>query len=1060
MDGSEATKATGSWVWRAYLALGIILALVYTLLPDRPPFPHAGFQVVGVVSSLAVLGGILVNRPGRAWPWCLLLANLVLFTSGDAIWNYYELVLEIETPFPAVPDAVYIGGYFAMIASMALFIRSRRSGPDAGSMIDATIIATGVGVVSWIYFMEPYANDPSMTLFSRLVSVAYPLMDVLALALVARLLLAPGKRPVSFYLLSVGLLLQLVTDTAYVTLVLNGKYFTGHPIDIGWIGFYTLVGLAALHPSMRGLSDPDPRWQAKLTGWRIGLLAVASLLAPGVLAVQYLSGEGVGESVNVPVIAGASALLFMLVLARVVGLVRKHERAVVREKTLRRSGAALVGALDREGTYSAALDAAIELLRSTPEVRVGLALGSEVGMTVVASAGLRAPEIEGQPFDVEALPTPLRQRFLGNRSVEMREGVTSDAALEDVRAFPERRSFFAIPLFVQGKLRGMMGVTSGASLSEEVKDGLEALGAQVALALESASLREDLHERRSEARFRSLVQNSSDMILILDTEGVARYVSPSYERVLGHKPEDVLGTDGSRILHPDDNERVREFIARVLEKPGLHPPMRIRVRHEDGSWRHLESTLNNLIDDPNVRGIVVNSRDVTERKEIEEQLTHQAFHDALTGLPNRALFMDRLEHTLARAERSSRAAAVLFLDLDRFKVVNDSLGHEIGDKLLLAVGVRLQNCLRPEDTVARIGGDEFAILLEDVPDADYAVQTASRITAALEAPFFVEGKEMVVTTSIGIVLGSSTADDPSDLLRDADLAMYRAKDRGKARYELFDPSMNAHALHRLELENQLRRAVERGELRVYYQPKVDLASGNIAGTEALVRWEHPERGLVSPAEFIPLAEETGLILPLGKWVLGEACRQAKEWQGRKPGASQAISVNLSARQFQQKNLVEEISEVLRETGLQPSCLIVEITESVLMEDAAANGATLLKLKDLGVRVAIDDFGTGYSSLSYLKRFPVDVLKIDRSFVRGLGEDAGAGAIVQAVIDLGDALGLELVAEGIETAEHAELLRKMGCHIGQGFYFAKPLPAAQAAEKLLLAPPLMTAPDAP
>lgn len=439
--------------------------------------------------------------------------------------------------------------------------------------------------------------------------------------------------------------------------------------------------------------------------------------------------------------------------------------------------------------------------------------------------------------------------------------------------------------------------------------------------------------------------------------------------------------------------------------------------------------------------------DITERKALEDQLAYQAFHDALTGLPNRALLTDRLEHALARAERSESSVAVLFLDLDRFKIVNDSLGHEVGDELLKAVGRRLQRCLRPEDTAARIGGNEFVVLLEDIASASYAVRVAERIIAALRTPFDVAGHEMVVTTSIGIAL-SSHGHGASDLLRDADVAMYRAKDKGKARYQVFDPSMNALAMRRLELENQLRRGIERGELRVYHQPKVEISDGRVVGMEALVRWEHPERGLIPPAEFVALAEETGLILPLGRWVLEEACRQAKEWQELYSDCRPTMSVNLSARQLQQPNLLEEISEVLGATELEPCGLVLEITESVIMEDAEANIATLEGLKGLGVKLAIDDFGTGYSSLAYLKRFPVDVIKIDRSFVHGLGVSPKEAAIVQAVIDLAEALGLEPIAEGIESAEQARQLLEMGCYVGQGYHFTRPLPSTEATNLLL------------
>ncbi len=384
--------------------------------------------------------------------------------------------------------------------------------------------------------------------------------------------------------------------------------------------------------------------------------------------------------------------------------------------------------------------------------------------------------------------------------------------------------------------------------------------------------------------------------------------------------------------------------------------------------------------------------------------------------------------------------------MDRFKIVNDSLGHEGGDELLEAVGQRLWGCLRPEDTAARIGGDEFVVLLEDIGSASDAVRVAERIIAALQIPFDVAGHEMVVTTSIGIALASSGY-GASDLLRDADVAMYRAKDEGKARYQVFTPSMNAHAMRRLELENQLRRAVESGELRVYYQPKVEMSDSRVVGMEALVRWEHPERGIVSPAEFISLAEETALILPLGRWVLEEACRQGREWQ-ELYDYPLTMSVNLSAKQFQQPNLVGEISDVLRVTGLKPCYLVLEITESVLIEHAQANIATLQRLRDLGVQLAIDDFGTGYSSLDYLKRFPMDILKIDRSFVSELEQSPVDTAIVQAVIDLARALCLEPVAEGVETAEQARQLRDMGCRICQGYFFAKPLPSTEAAAFLV------------
>jgi diguanylate cyclase (GGDEF)-like protein len=425
---------------------------------------------------------------------------------------------------------------------------------------------------------------------------------------------------------------------------------------------------------------------------------------------------------------------------------------------------------------------------------------------------------------------------------------------------------------------------------------------------------------------------------------------------------------------------------------------------------------------------------------LEQQLPHQAFHDTLTGLPNRALFLDRLTQALVRMQRTGHRIAVLFLDLDRFKVVNDSLGHTTGDQLLVAVAQRLVACLRPGDTVARWGGDEFTVLLDDRANATQATHIAQRILDALAPAVMLDGRCIVTTPSIGIAVSTGDETGPDDLLRAADLAMYHAKARGKAQYQLFDARMSVEVVERLELEADLRQALERGEFEVMYQPKVALQRGEVTGFEALLRWHHPTRGLISPAQFIPLAEETGLILPIGHWVLKQACRQATRWQAATPGAPPlTINVNLSARQVQQPGWVAEIDGILAEAGLAPGCLVLEITESVVMDDAAANSVLLGKLKALGVHLAIDDFGTGYSSLNYLKRFPVDVLKIDKAFVDGVGQDVEATAIVEAVITLAHTLGMEVVAEGVETAVQVDQLCRLGCDVGQGYYFAKPLP---------------------
>ena len=457
-------------------------------------------------------------------------------------------------------------------------------------------------------------------------------------------------------------------------------------------------------------------------------------------------------------------------------------------------------------------------------------------------------------------------------------------------------------------------------------------------------------------------------------------------------------------------------------------------------WAVLRQRVRRLLHESRVEGAL---------RALEAELRHQSLHDPLTGLPNRALFMDRLQHARARAERQQRAIAVLCLDLDHFKLINDSLGHDAGDRALKVAADRMRGCLRSSDTVARFGGDKFMILLEGITDSSSAVAVADAIVARLEEPLTLGEREVTTTGSIGVAVSFPGQDRPADLPRDADLALYHAKANGRSRTAMFDPSMSASALARLDLQSDLRRALERGEFTVYYQPKVVLRTGQIVAVEALARWQHPTRGLVPPAQFIPVAEEIGLIVPLGRWVLTEACRQMRAWQARLPAAPPLdISVNLSAQQFQHPELVADVGRILRETGLEPARLELELTESTIMEHGGSNLLTLQALKRLGVQLAIDDFGTGYSSLSYLKRFPVDTLKIDRSFVAGLGRDPDDTAIVAAIQTLAHTLNLVVVAEGIETDEQVVLLRALGCEQGQGYHFGRPL-GGDAAESLLL-----------
>jgi len=560
------------------------------------------------------------------------------------------------------------------------------------------------------------------------------------------------------------------------------------------------------------------------------------------------------------------------------------------------------------------------------------------------------------------------------------------------------------------------------------------------IAIERSQAEEAL--QASEERYRTLVDTASDVIYTLGLDASLTSLNPAFEKITGWKREDWLGKNFAPLVHPDDLAFAFEQFKAVLA--GESPSYELRVRRADGEYVVGEFTSTPLVEDGEVKGVFGIARDITERKKAENTIRRLAYHDALTGLPNRALFEDRLGVALAQARRNRRTLAVMFLDLDRFKVVNDTLGHSGGDKLLKSVAEDLQSILREGDTLARVGGDEFTVLLPAIRNQGEAIEVAERILDVLRGPRAIDGQEFGVTTSIGITLYPQDGADPETLLRNADTAMYRAKEQGRDNYQLYTPAMNAGIMQRLSLESDLRHALERNELCVYYQPIADTATGRIVATEALVRWNHPERGLVPPDDFIPFAEETGLIIPIGEWVLREAARQNRAWHKAGHGHLR-VTVNLSARQLQQDDLPGLVGEVLQESGLAPEALQLEITEGAVMKNVESIVSTLQQLKLMGVSISLDDFGTGYSSLSYLKRFPIDCVKIDRSFVRDIASDPNDAAIVTTVIAMARTLNLRVIAEGVETQGQLDFLKRRGCDEFQGFLISPPVaPAAVGA----------------
>jgi diguanylate cyclase (GGDEF)-like protein/PAS domain S-box-containing protein len=1023
----------------AYAVWMTVLIVSYFALPGQRIVTWTALGLSGVV---AIVAGVVINRPARMMPWLLLAAANLSFASGQLIFLAYGDVLHKHLPVPSAADVFYLATYPFYAGGLFMFIRWRTAGRDRRSLLDALTLTCGLALLSWVYLILPLVNHAGLTSLQKAFSIAYPLGDVLVIAMLVRLLAPGAGRTWPVRLLALGTVGLLASDVSYGLIELyHPPFHNGTPADLGWALFYAAWGSAALHPTMVRLTEPVPAQQVESTRLRLSLLMLAALIAPVVLFAEGLV-DGPGDA---PVIAVFSAILYVLVLSRLADSAASQRRVLGRERVLRAAGASFAAAVTIEEAASAVRRSVATLTAPHPQQEAMLAV-RDGGVLRVVGASPDASTSEMGRLDTMAetglslLAGPNPQLV---RAAQLGERVAEDLAVTD--------SVLLCPLALKDRpsgdpLIGVLAVFGDERSLAALSGTLEILAGQAALAVERVLLNLQVNRRNSEEYFRTLVHDASDIILIIDDNGNIRYATPSAKIMFGD-----VSVEGAHLWDLVRREETDDVIA-AFKRMRDHEAQSSedwRITRRDGTAVELEARYSDLRHDHTVGGLVLTLRDVTGQRKLERELKHRAFHDSLTGLPNRLLFHDRAAHALARARRNGTTVGVIFVDLDDFKVVNDTMGHSVGDELLIAAGLRLSAVVRESDTVARLGGDEFALLVEDAASGAVAEAFAEHIVRAFGEPFTLTGGSVITTATVGV----ATTEDSTDaggLLSHADLALYAAKAAGKRQWRRYQAVLSAGVVKRRELQSAIADAVINTAFTLVFQPIVELASGEIVGFEALVRWPHPRWGMIQPDQFITLAEETGHIVPLGSWVLGQAAADTVRWQRRVPREKPLyISVNVSARQFRDPGFVDTVRQVLATSGLAPSALLLELTESVLLRRDDRIRADLEELKRIGVRLAIDDFGTGYSSLSYLRELPIDVLKIDKSFVEGIAISEQRLALAEVIIRIAKTLRLTVMAEGIENEVQRDLLISMGCQFGQGYLLARPVGADQAEALLRL-----------
>jgi diguanylate cyclase (GGDEF)-like protein/PAS domain S-box-containing protein len=1010
-----------------FVAGGILVSCLAVLVSSANTRSFL-FDALAIIAAGGAVYAVLQNRPERRGAWQLFALGIVLFTAGDVIFDVAQRGFGLADGYP-YSDIAYLLAYPIMAVALYQLARTRFR---RDTTIDSAVVALALAALIWQWVITPIVDTASGATAERIVAVAYPIMDILLVVVIVHAVFTLPRWMTAAWYLFAGLSVMLVADILYARLVADGTYQDAGALDALWPISYFLLAGAALHPSMRQLWDGSKTTLVEHGRARMLVLGAALFTAP---AVVLIDDAGSGAAVALAAITGSAAAVVAWRIGRLVSE-SAHAREILGESEARfralvQHAADVIMVITADGTIAYVSPAVDRMFGQSAEALLGLRFIELLEPDAKANARGLGTELLDHP-----------DRLVSNE-FSVGEGASArwiEGTWTNQLAEPAVRGFV-------GNLRDITERKRIEALTEAETAVLELIlsGAPVPETLTTLLLAVEAFVPDSAGSVRLLDPDTCELVSIAAPNLPADFVREVGRHVTVTDFEETSSGSGRLVLRDVASLGERtEFAALCLEH-GLRGVWTVPIHDpEDAEFLgslalYLHSVRDPL---PTELALLERARDLValavDRAEHARQLDHLALHDTLTGLPNRALAQDRLEHAVARLADTDAMVAVLFVDLDRFKLVNDGLGHETGDELLVAVSRRLSDTVRRQDTVARFGGDEFVVLCEDLRDERHAEELAERAARAFAEPFVLQHAEVTVSASIGIAVTHRSSDRAGALLRDADAAMYRAKRRGGARHELFDEAMHTQAVSRLLTERALRQALDRDELRVVYQPQFDLSTGERVSVEALLRWEHPVRGLVAPGDFMRVAEETGIIIPIGRWVLERVCELARNPQAAGTGVDRlAVSTNLSARQLQRPEFPSVVARVIRDYDIDPETLCLEVSEVTLIDDLDTVGDALRALKDAGVRLAIDDFGTGGSSLTYLRRFPFDELKVDQSFIAGLGRSAADDAIVAATIDMAHALGMLVAAEGVETETQRARLQSLGCDRAQGYLLGAP-----------------------